>query len=82
MIISKLAAIADKQVAIALGFVLVAFLAVGNGGGRIIAGILSDKIGRKATMFMCFVMQAVLIFLTRPEFSASVVTRSQFIDCL
>ncbi|MHC4076381.1 MAG: MFS transporter, partial [Planctomycetota bacterium] len=63
MIISKLAAIADKQVGIALGFVLVAILAIGNGGGRIIAGVLSDKIGRKATMFMCFVMQAVLIFL-------------------
>jgi OFA family oxalate/formate antiporter-like MFS transporter len=63
MIISKLAAIADKQVGIAMGFVLVAVLAIGNGGGRIIAGMLSDKIGRKATMFLCFVSQAVLIFL-------------------
>lgn len=63
MIISKLAAIADKQVGIALGFVLVAVLAVGNGGGRVIAGVLSDKIGRKVTLFSCFVLQAVLIFL-------------------
>ena len=63
MIISKLAAIADKQVGIKLGFILVAVLAVGNGAGRIIAGTLSDKIGRKATMFICFVMQAVLILL-------------------
>ena len=63
MIISKLAAIADKQVGITLGFVLVAVLAVGNGGGRIVAGILSDKIGRKATMMICFVFQAMLIFL-------------------
>jgi len=63
MIISKLAAIAKLQVNIELGFVLVAVLAVGNGGGRIIAGILSDKIGRKATMFLCFVSQAVLIIL-------------------
>ena len=63
MIISKLAAIADKQVGITLGFVLVAVLAIGNGGGRIVAGMLSDKIGRKATMFTCFVLQAVLIFL-------------------
>ncbi len=63
MIISKLAAIADKQVGIAMGFVLVAVLAIGNGGGRILAGMLSDKIGRKATMFLCFVSQAVLIFL-------------------
>jgi OFA family oxalate/formate antiporter-like MFS transporter len=63
MIISKLAAIANKQVGISMGFVLVAVLAVGNGGGRIVAGILSDKIGRKAAMFLCFVCQAVLIFL-------------------
>lgn len=63
MIISKLAAIADIQAQISLGFILVAVLAVGNGGGRIIAGILSDKIGRKATMFICFVMQAILILL-------------------
>ncbi|MHC4508225.1 MAG: L-lactate MFS transporter [Planctomycetota bacterium] len=63
MIISKLAAIADKQAGISLGFILVAVLAVGNGGGRIAAGMLSDKIGRKATMFTCFVFQAALIFL-------------------
>ncbi len=63
MIISKLAVIADKQAGITLGFVLVAMLAVGNGGGRIIAGILSDKIGRKVMMFICFLLQAVLIFL-------------------
>jgi OFA family oxalate/formate antiporter-like MFS transporter len=63
MIIAKLAAIADKQVGINLGFVLVAVLAIGNGGGRILAGMLSDKIGRKATMFICFVSQAVLILL-------------------
>jgi len=63
MVIGKLAAIADKQVGINLGFVLVAVLALGNGGGRILAGMLSDKIGRKATMFICFVSQAVLILL-------------------
>ena len=63
MIISKLAAIAKVQAGITLGFVLVAVLAVGNGGGRIVAGTLSDKLGRKATLFICFLFQAVLIFL-------------------
>ena len=63
MIISKLAAIAKIQADIKLGFVLVAVLAVGNGGGRIVAGMLSDRIGRKATMIICFVFQAVLIIL-------------------
>ncbi|MFH1719459.1 MAG: OFA family MFS transporter [Planctomycetota bacterium] len=63
MIIAKLAAIAKIQANTELGFVLVAVLAVGNGGGRILAGMLSDKIGRKATFLICFVCQAVLIFL-------------------
>jgi len=64
MIISKLAAIAGQEkIGIQLGFVLVAVLAVGNGGGRIVAGILSDKIGRKATMLICFISQAIFIFL-------------------
>jgi len=63
MIIAKLAAIAKIQANVDLGFILVAVLAVGNGAGRIVAGMLSDKIGRKLTMFICFVLQAVLIFL-------------------
>lgn len=63
MIISKLAKIAQAQAGLELGFVLVAVLAVGNGAGRIVAGTVSDKIGRKATLFMCFVLQAFLILL-------------------
>lgn len=63
MIISKLATIGLEQAGLKLGFLLVAVLAVGNGGGRIIAGVLSDKIGRRATMFGCFVLQAILMLL-------------------
>jgi len=63
MIISKLVKIVQDQAALSLGFLLVAVLAVGNGGGRILAGTLSDKIGRKATLFICFVVQAVAIIL-------------------
>jgi len=40
-------------------------LAVGNALGRIIAGVLSDKIGRTWTMFTVFVFQAILMFLLR-----------------
>lgn len=63
MIISKLATMAQVQAGVTLGFVLVAVLAVGNGAGRIVAGVVSDKIGRKATLFSCFIFQAVLIIL-------------------
>jgi len=63
MIISKLATIAVHQASIELGFILVAILAIGNGAGRVIAGVLSDKIGRKATLFLIFVIQALAIFL-------------------
>jgi OFA family oxalate/formate antiporter-like MFS transporter len=63
MIISKLAKMADVQAGVKLGFVLVAILALGNGAGRIIAGTVSDRIGRRATLFICFLLQAALITL-------------------
>lgn len=65
MIIGKLAKIVDLQAGIKAGFVFVALLAVGNAAGRIIAGVLSDKIGRTWTMFTVFVFQAILMFLLR-----------------
>lgn len=46
-----------------LGFILVAILAVGNAGGRIVAGLLSDILGRTRTMLMVFVFQAIVMFL-------------------
>jgi OFA family oxalate/formate antiporter-like MFS transporter len=63
MIISKLAKLVEVQADLKLGFLLVALLAVGNGGGRIAAGVLSDKIGRQKTLFTCFLLQAGLILL-------------------
>ncbi len=44
-----------------LAFLAVAVLSVGNAGGRILAGIISDKIGRQWTLFICFLFQAVVI---------------------
>jgi len=63
MIISKIAKLAEVQANLKLGFLLVAILALGNGSGRFIAGTVSDMIGRKATMFICFVFQTILILL-------------------
>lgn len=63
MIISKLAMMVEVQAGVKLGFILVAVLAVGNGAGRILAGMLSDKIGRRNTLLICFVTQAVVILL-------------------
>jgi OFA family oxalate/formate antiporter-like MFS transporter len=63
MIIAKLAKIAEQQVGLSLGFLLVATLAIGNGAGRIAAGMLSDKFGRQRTMCGCFVLQACLMIL-------------------
>ncbi len=65
MIIGKLAKIVDLQAGIKAGFIFVAFLAIGNAAGRIVAGVLSDQIGRTWTMFIVFVFQAVLMFLLR-----------------
>lgn len=45
------------------GVMAVTALAIGNGAGRIIAGVLSDKIGRKITMFVFFIFQAVMVVL-------------------
>jgi MFS transporter, OFA family, oxalate/formate antiporter len=63
MVISKLATIGEKQAGYEHGFVLVAAMAIGNGAGRIVAGSLSDKLGRGRTMFGCFLFQAVLMVL-------------------
>ncbi len=45
------------------GTIMVVTLAIGNGAGRIMAGMLSDKLGRKATMAIFFVFQAVMVML-------------------
>jgi OFA family oxalate/formate antiporter-like MFS transporter len=37
-------------------------MAVGNAAGRVIAGILSDRIGRENTLFIMLISQALIIF--------------------
>ena len=64
MIIGNITTIA-KLGKIEAGFILVALLAVGNAAGRIVAGLLSDRIGRLWTMFIIFLFQAALMMVLR-----------------
>lgn len=64
MIIGHMAKIAALQLSgVDLGFVLVGVLALGNAAGRVVAGVVSDKIGGIRTMFVVFVLQAVMMGL-------------------
>jgi nitrate/nitrite transporter NarK len=45
-----------------LAWLAVTVLAVGNATGRVLAGILSDKIGRQASLVVFLLFQAALIF--------------------
>jgi MFS transporter, OFA family, oxalate/formate antiporter len=65
MIIGHLAKIVAVQSnnTLQIGFIFVALLAVFNAGGRVLAGALSDKIGRIRTIFIVSVGQAVMMFL-------------------
>lgn len=44
-------------------FIAVAIMALGNASGRIIAGIVSDKIAKSITLFIILLFQALLMFL-------------------
>ncbi len=63
LIIGHLSKISQIQGGIEWGFILVAVLAIGNAGGRIVAGYLSDSLGRTNTMRLVFVVQAANMFL-------------------
>lgn len=64
MIIGHMAKIAAMQLpGQDLGFILVAILAIGNAGGRVIAGVVSDKLGRTKTMLLVFLAQAAVMML-------------------
>lgn len=63
MIIGQLASIAQEQSGVALGFILVAVLAVFNAGGRISGGMMFDSIGAKKTLMIIFAAQALNFLL-------------------
>jgi len=62
MVIGSLAGMAKVSMG-QNAFVAVAILAIGNAGGRIAAGMLSDRIGRKKTLFAIFSLQCILMFI-------------------
>ncbi len=76
MIIGHMAKIVSVQSggAIQSGFVFVALLAIFNASGRIIAGVISDYIGRVITIGIVAISQAIIMF-----FFPSFTTIGQFI---
>ena len=65
MVISSISGMAKKTMGDS-AFIAVAVMALGNAAGRIVAGLLSDKIGRKWTLMLVLVIQAALMFLAIP----------------
>lgn len=65
MVIGSVAGMAQKSMG-ELAFIAVAILAIGNAGGRIIAGIISDKIGRRVTLIIMLLFQAALMLIAIP----------------
>lgn len=65
MVISSVGGMAKKTMGSA-AFVAVAVMALGNAGGRICAGLLSDKIGRRWTLLLVLLVQAALMFVAIP----------------
>lgn len=62
IIIGNVAVIAKNQGGLDTGFLFVALLAIGNALGRIVTGIVSDKIGRTNTLILVFILQAINMF--------------------
>jgi nitrate/nitrite transporter NarK len=65
MVISSISGMARKSMGEA-AFLAVAVMAVGNAAGRIVAGLLSDRIGRRPTLTLVLLFQAVLMFVAIP----------------
>ncbi|MGE5295535.1 MAG: OFA family MFS transporter [Solirubrobacterales bacterium] len=65
MVISSVNSMAGKSMG-EWAHIAVAVLAIGNAGGRIIAGLLSDRIGRRWTLMTVLLFQAALMFIAIP----------------
>ncbi len=65
MVIGSVSGMAKKSMG-ENAFIAVAVMAVGNAGGRLGAGLLSDKIGRRWTLLLVLLFQAGLMFAAVP----------------
>ena len=63
MVMGHLSTIAKVQIGWEAGFVLVILIAIFNAIGRVLGGIISDKIGRINLMKIIFILQALNMFL-------------------
>jgi MFS transporter, OFA family, oxalate/formate antiporter len=62
MVIGNLAIIVKEQIGLpALSAIAVSALSLGNSSGRVLYGVLSDKIGRRNVLMIAFLGQAVLV---------------------
>ena len=68
MVIGSIALMAKKSMG-EYAFIAVAVMAIGNAGGRVIAGLVSDKIGRGTTLTIMLLFQAILMFVAIPVIS-------------
>lgn len=49
-----------------MAFLVVVIMSVGNAAGRLVAGVVSDKIGRATTLTLLLVFQAILMLVAIP----------------
>jgi len=65
MVISSINGMAKKSMG-EMAFLAVVVLALGNASGRVVAGFVSDQIGRKATLLGVTILQAICMLLAVP----------------
>jgi len=65
MVISSMNGMAKKSMG-DYAFLAVIVLAIGNAAGRVVAGVVSDRIGRKATLLIVTLLQAGCMLLSIP----------------
>jgi MFS transporter, OFA family, oxalate/formate antiporter len=65
MVISSINGMAKKSMG-EMAFLAVVVLALGNAAGRVVAGFVSDKVGRKATLLGVTILQAICMLLAVP----------------